>query len=174
MSLTPLDCLLNIRRMTYRSLTHEDFDAMVTGELTHYAIWLENVLIDVISDFFSVAERRSDFERLLLRRDGLTFQDKIEIVRAMLPLLGNQAAADQLKSLLPKIEDFKAGRNAFAHGVDVTPAGVHPPTIHVEVVTRSGKEKVVEVTPESHAASLAHADVLLKELRALREQLHIC
>lgn len=164
---------LVVRHMIYQSLTREDFDAMVTGELTHYAIWLENVLIGVISDFFSTPKQRGDFERLLLRRDGLTFQDKIEIVRAMLPLFRNQGAASQLKSLLPKVEEFKANRNAFAHGVDVTPSEISPPTIHVEIVTRSGKEKVVEVTPETHKASLAHAETLLKELQDVRGKLSV-
>ena len=157
--------------MTYQSRTREDFDAIVTGELTHYAIWLENVLIGVISDFFSPPRLRGHFERLLLRRDRLTFQDKIEIVRAMLPLFHNQGAAGRLKSLLPKVEEFKANRNAFAHGVDVTPSEISPPTIHVEIVTRSGKEKVVEVTPEAHEASLTRAEALLKELQDVRGQL---
>lgn len=157
--------------MTYQSLTREDFDAMVTGELTHYAIWLENVLIGVISDFFSTPKQRGDFERLLLRRDGLTFQDKIEIVRAMLHLFSNQGAAGQLKTLLSKVEEFKATRNAFAHGVDVTPSEIAPPTIHIEIVTRSGKEKVVEVSPKSHQASLVQAEALLKELQNVRMRL---
>ena len=29
--------------MDYYSLSQEDFDAVVTGELTHYALWLEDM-----------------------------------------------------------------------------------------------------------------------------------
>lgn len=159
--------------MDYRALTREDFDAMVTGELTHYAIWLENVLINIISDFFAINARRNDFERLLLRRDGLTFQDKLEITRAMLPLFANRDVAERLKAILGKIEEFKSTRNAFAHGMDVTPVETASPSVHVEIVTRSGKEKVVEVTPESHTAVMAYAETLLEEIQAVREALRV-
>ena len=27
--------------MDYHNLSHEDFDAVVTGEMTHYALWFE-------------------------------------------------------------------------------------------------------------------------------------
>ena len=131
--------------MNYRNLSKEDFDAIVTGELTHYSIWMENVLIDIISTQFSQPARRVDFERLLLRREGLTFQDKIEIVRAMLPQFSNKPAAGKLKPLLTKIEEFKAYRNAFAHGTDVTTSNNQDGGIYIEIVARSGKEKVVLV-----------------------------
>jgi hypothetical protein len=157
--------------MDYRSLSREDFDAIATGELTHYAIWLENALIKIIAEYFAVNSRQSDFERLLLRRDGLTFQDKLEITRAMLPLFSNQGAAERLKGLLGKIEEFKATRNAFAHGVDVTPHKIAPPSVHIGIVSRSGKEKTVEVTPESHMALLSEAESLLHEVWSVREAL---
>ncbi len=157
--------------MNYRNLSKEDFDAIVTGELTHYAIWMENVLVDIISKQFCQPARRVDFERLLLRRDGLTFQDKIEIVRAMLPQFSNQPAAQKFKHLLTKVEDFKANRNAFAHGTDVTPTINPGGGICVEIVTRSGKEKVVSVTLESHQTTIKEAETLLKELHTLRNEL---
>ncbi len=157
--------------MNYRNLSKEDFDAIVTGELTHYSIWMENVLIDLISTQLSQPARRVDFERLLLRRDGLTFQDKIEIVRAMLAQFSNKLAAQKLKPLLTKIEEFKAYRNAFAHGTDVTPSNNPDGGIYIEIVARSGKEKVVLVTPESHETTMSEAEALLKELHMLRDEL---
>ncbi|MBU2768015.1 hypothetical protein HAP94_17995 [Acidithiobacillus ferrivorans] len=157
--------------MNYRNLSKEDFDAIVTGELTHYSIWMENVLIDLISTQFSQPARRVDFERLLLRRDGLTFQDKIEIVRAMLPQFSNKLAAQKLKPLLTKIEEFKAYRNAFAHGTDVTPSNNQDGGIYIEIIARSGKEKLVLVTPESHEITMSEAEALLKELHMLRDEL---
>jgi hypothetical protein len=159
--------------MDHKKLSQEDFDAIVTGELTHYAAWLEDELIDIISDYFQQLDRRADFQRLLLRRDGLTFQDKIEIVRALLPLFANRLAAERLKVALPEIETFKATRNAFAHGRDVTPPDSKSLTLHVEVVSRAGKEKVIVVTPESHEAFLTAAERLLKEVQDVRGKLFL-
>ena len=157
--------------MNYQDLSREDFDAIITGELTHYAIWLEDVLVKLISHHFAPEVRRKDFERLMLRRDGLTFQDKIEIVRAMLPLFENRDAAEKLKQLLGRIEVFKANRNAFAHGLDVTPKELPPPTVHVEIITRSGKEKVLEVSPEVHREQMASAEALLNELNTVANEI---
>jgi hypothetical protein len=98
-----------------------ELDALVTGQLTHYALWLEDEVIGIISDYFAVPSKKSDFDRLLLQRDGLTFQDKIEVVRAIVPLFKKREVASKLKSILGKVEKFKQVRNAFAHGRDVTP-----------------------------------------------------
>ena len=156
----------------YARLDHADFDAIVTGELTHYAIWLEDVLIEVISDYFARPSRKLQFKKLLLRRDGLTFQDKIEIVRAMLPEFKNSAVAQELKQLLTKVENFKSSRNAFAHGHDITPTGTNDSRIHVEIVNRAGKEKIVVVTPESHSKALRELEQLLKSLESVKKRLH--
>jgi hypothetical protein len=157
----------------YEKLPHEDFDAIVTGELAHFAIWLENALIDIISDFFAQPTRKLQFKRLLLRREGLTFQDKIDIVRAMIPEFRNPAAAQELKQILNKIESFKADRNAFAHGLDVTPESSKGARIHVEIVTRAGKERTVEVTPESHVRNLKAVEQLLQSLISISKKLDL-
>jgi hypothetical protein len=157
--------------MSYKQLSKDDFDAIVTGELTHYAIWLESELIEIIADRFARPDQRVEFTTLVLRRDGLTFQDKIEIVRAMTPSFANRTAADRLKQLLPKIEEFKSNRNAFAHGLDVTPPDGPPGELRLEIIGRSGKGKVITVTCESHEAMMKHADQLLEELRSVRSRL---
>jgi len=157
--------------MKYKDLSHEDFDAIVTGELTHYALWFESEIINIITDYFlRSSPKRSDFERLLLLRDGLTFQDKIEIVRAMIPLFGKEASTVNLKSLLKQVEDFKSWRNAVAHGVDASDDDTKP-ELKVEVVSRSGKQKIVHITPESHQAKMAEAEKLFSELVAARKGL---
>jgi hypothetical protein len=70
--------------MDYRKLAREDFDAIVTGELTHYAVWIEVQLQDALCNFFVDDDKvRERFQRLLMRRDGLTFQHKIDITRAL-------------------------------------------------------------------------------------------
>ncbi len=49
--------------MKYDDLSHEDFDAIVTGELTHYALWLEGEIINIIADYFIGSDaKRSDFK----------------------------------------------------------------------------------------------------------------
>jgi len=160
-----------IEKMKYEDLSHEDFDAIVTGELTHYALWLEGEIIDIITDYFIGSDlKRSDFKRLLLLRDGLTFQDKIEIVRAMIPLFSQNTTTVNLKSLLKHVEDFKSWRNALAHGADVSEDD-EKPELKVEVVTRSGKEKVVRITPKSHEVKMAEAEKLLSDLSAARKAL---
>lgn len=157
--------------MNYDNLSHQDFDAVVTGEITHYALWFEEEVTGIIADYFlQTSPRKSDFQRLLLQRDGLTFQDKIEIVRAMCPLFGEKAVTVKLKAALKRIEDFKSWRNALAHGVDVSNDD-DKPELKVEVVSRSGKEKVVHITAKAHEAKLAEAEALLDKLKAAREGL---
>lgn len=103
--------------MDYEKLHPEQFDALVTGELTHFGLWFEDELVGVICDYFvGDTPLRNDFLRLLMRREGLTFQDKIEIVRALVPVFPQESSARWTK-LLKRIEDFKALRNAAAHGV---------------------------------------------------------
>ena len=158
--------------MKYRDLTKDDFDSIVTGELTHHAIWLEGELIGIISDYFLEGSTKTlDFERLLFRRDGLTFQDKIEIVRGMIPLFSNVDVVPQLKRLLLKVEEFKIFRNAFAHGLDVPPGKGDKLCLKIELIGRSGKEKTVEVTPETHEKHVDNLEILLKDLSKVRQDL---
>ena len=159
------------RDMDYKDLSHEDFDAVVTGELTHYALWFENEIMNIITDYFlGSSSKRSDFKRLILLRDGLTFQDKIEVVYAMLSLLGKKAELVNLQSILKRVEDFKSWRNALAHGLDVSTDDTKP-EISIEIVSRSGKEKTVHITPESHEQTLDEAQKLLAELQKARKGL---
>lgn len=150
------------------------FDALVTGELTHHAIWLEGEIDNIICDYFvGIGDRAKDFTRLFLRRDGLTFQDKIEIVRGMLPLFEAEAEVVNLKSLLNRVEDFKSSRNAMAHGRNVSKDDSEL-KLKIEIVTRSGKERVLEITPESHKTMTEGARTLYQELKAARNYLCGC
>jgi hypothetical protein len=158
--------------MIYRELSKEDFDAIVTGELTHVAIWLEGEVHGIICDYFvSEKAKWDDFLRLVLRRDGLTFQDKIEIVRGMLPLFPDSAQTT-LKRLLLRVEEFKAIRNAFVHGLDVSADEHDPLKMRVEIIGRNGKEKVIEISPETHQELLDDAQSLLAELNRARSSVH--
>jgi len=152
--------------MRFEDLDKEDFDAIVTGELTHYAIWMEDEINRLITDYFvSDKSKSKDFRRLLLYRDGLTFQDKLEIARGMIPLLGlNDQDQTQFRTILNAVEDFKSWRNAMAHGLDTTP-GDCKGVIRIWIVSRSGKEKTIEITPESHRAKMDEAEKLYHSLR---------
>jgi len=152
--------------MRYEDLDKEDFDAIVTGELTHYAIWMEDEINLLITDYFiSDKSKSKDFHRLLLYRDGLTFQDKLEIAKGMIPLLGlNDQDQTQFRTILNAVEDFKSWRNAMAHGLDATP-GDYKGVIRIEIVSRSGKEKTIEISPESHSAKMDEAEKLYHSLR---------
>jgi len=157
--------------MEYQNIDKEDFDAVVTGQLAHYGLWLEEELNNIITDYFITdVTNQSEFRRLVLYREGLTFQDKIEIVRGMLPLFGAAAKEVDLKSLLKEIEDFKSWRNALAHGLDVSPDDKRP-LIKVEVVTRSGKEKQFEITPKSHKVTIKKTQGLLMRIQKARKRL---
>lgn len=156
--------------MNYEKLSREEFDAIVTGELTHYAIWLEGEIINILADYFvGDSERRENFITLLLRRDGLSFQDKIEILRAMTPIFGQVAIDEDLRGILQQVEELKSFRNAFAHGLDSSTDQSH--TISVEVVGRSGKPKVVTVTPDSHRAVMEKAEQLMSKLKTFRSRI---
>lgn len=157
--------------MDYAELGHEDFDALVTGTFTHYALWLEDVLNSIISDYFVRShDRQARFKRLILHREGLSFQDKIDIVRSMVPLFGKLAEQVKLKSILKEIEDFKFWRNALAHGLDASTSD-DPLQLRVEFVSRSGKEKSIEITPDSYYEMAGNFDDLLKRARAARNEL---
>jgi hypothetical protein len=152
--------------MKYDRLDKEDFDAIVTGELTHYAIWMESEINRLITDYFVAEKTKSDeFRRWILHRDGLTFQDKLEIARGMTSSFGlNEEDQKLFRTILTGIENFKSWRNAMAHGFDNTP-GDYQGAIRIEIVSRSGKEKTIEITPESHEAKLDEAEKLYHSLK---------
>jgi len=113
---------------------------------------------------------KDHFRRLFLYREGLTFQDKLEIVRGLITVFGETAEQCKLKSLLKRIEEFKSWRNTLAHGIgESNLEETHK--IVVEVVTRSGKEKRIEITPASHRKMLEETEKLLTEVQEARIQL---
>ena len=156
--------------MDYYRLTQAEFDALVTGELTHNALWLEDIANGIICEYFiGHRDKEDEFRRIVLYRDGLTFQDKLEIIRGMIPLFGQAAEECNLKAILKEVEDFKSWRNALAHGLDKTNPG-EPHKLIIEVVTRSGKEKRVEITPESHTEMINNVADLAERFTNARKK----
>lgn len=154
----------------YEDLELDEFDAVVTGELMHLAIHFEGELDDIIIDTFQVC-KTTEFRKLILHREGLKFQDKIEIVRCCIPMLEKIVSPLELKKTLNEIESFKAWRNALSHGRDVG-STADPLKLCVEIVNRAGKEKVVEITPESHQAMLDEMDVVLTRMKKMAEAIN--
>ncbi|BCD95863.1 hypothetical protein [Marinagarivorans cellulosilyticus] len=156
--------------MNYEDLTQEEFDVFVTGELTHRALALEDQVNAIISEYFigNMNSKEDDFRRLILDRDGLTSQDKIEIVRAMIPIFGQSAKDSNLKKILNEVEKFKSLRNAMAHGQCRTDKA-DPLRLKLRMVTRSGKEKIFDITPDSHRNTIAEVDELIKRLTEARD-----
>ena len=52
--------LFNGKEIKYEDLDKADFDAIVTGELTHYALWHEGELNNIIEDYFKIRILISD------------------------------------------------------------------------------------------------------------------
>ncbi len=152
--------------MRYEQMEREQFDAVVTGELTHFAIWMEDEINRLITNYFVGDQTKANnFRRLILRRDGLTFQDKLEVARGMISLLGlDDDGQKNFKRILRDVERFKSWRNAMAHGRDVT-ADDDEGRFLIEMVSRSGKERVYELTAHSHRKMMDEAEVLHASLR---------
>ena len=76
--------------MDYATLERDEFDAVVTGELTHYALWLEGGLDSLLCDYFlGETPRRADFLRLLLQREGCPSKTSSGLYERCYPCLGN-------------------------------------------------------------------------------------
>lgn len=155
--------------MDYKNMSKEDFDAIVTGELTHLSISIEDEINNIICDYFIISGKRIDFKRLILYRDGLTFHDKLEIIHAMIPIFSKVSDVKQFKYLLREVEKFKSIRNAMAHGLDVSNNDSN--MLRVEIVSRSGKQKIIEITPVSHKRTYEHGEQLLDKIRKARMEI---
>lgn len=157
--------------MNYTELSKEDFDAVVTGELTHYAIWHESALEGFITNFFCFPQRSTLFTQLLMRRDGFTSQNKIEVIRSIIDILQiDDTKKKSWYATLKRIEDFKSFRNAFAHGLDITPFP-YVGNLSIEIISRSGKEKKIEITQESYLILLQEGEETLKSIQNLCEDI---
>jgi hypothetical protein len=150
----------------YRTMTREDFDAIVTGELTHQAVWLEIELETAIENCFAVPQAaRESFRRLMLKRDGMTFLNKIELVRSIVDEgQFEQSYKTAWKKAFTEIDEIRRIRNAMAHGQDIGGSGLE---IRIGYINRSGKEVEITVTPDNHVKLLDKADKLRAEVKAL-------
>jgi hypothetical protein len=134
---------------------------------------MEDTLQLILCDYFVPNEDRAlVFYDIMLRRDGLTLQNKIEIVRALIDRRSDidLVTKAQVRDALRRVEEFKAIRNALAHGRDVGGEGL---SLEIEIVGRSGNPKKVVVSPTSHNAELAKAEALVAELDGLRARLNV-
>jgi hypothetical protein len=87
----------------------------------------------------------------------------------MFPLLGELISKLELKKLINEVEDFKKYRNAMAHGLSV--ANDKTLVLNIEIVSRSGKPKVITITPESHEKFYKKGELLLNKLKQVRKKI---
>jgi len=156
----------------YTKHNRQDFDAIVTGELAHYAIWMEEALAQIIASYFCKPALAKSFKELVLRRDGMTFQNKIDLVRTILSEIASPEDAPHIKQTLNDVDELKEFRNALAHGLDVSPdeSSLH---IVIETISRTGKPRKFEITPENHAARMNKANSTLSSLDKIAEQFKV-
>lgn len=155
----------------YFRLHQNEFDAIVTGEVAHYALWFEYELIAIISDYFVNPLKQDDFNRIVLRREALTFSAKVDIVRSMKSLCLSEQYIKRFDDVLLRLSDFIQTRNSLAHGICVTPKNLERLEIHIEVISRGGNQKKVVITPESHVAMMMEAESIFKEIQDLRQKM---
>jgi hypothetical protein len=152
-----------------------DFDEIVTGRLTHLTIWLEEELIGLITDYLlgGVGTRKDSFKRLIMYRDGLTMQDKLEIYRAIVSELNlSDLQKAEITRTLNEVIEFKSYRNALAHGRENSRRDDRLEVV-IEIVTRSGKFKEVTLTEDGFEKLVDTGDRLLEELRKFRSSLKL-
>jgi hypothetical protein len=161
----------------YEKLTPDEFDAVVTGELTHSAIWFEDRFNEFLISYLGILKSRSEiFTLLFLYREGLRFQDKIEISEAIIRHHNayltrpgpKQIDVSRALRLFGEIKKLKTVRNALAHGLAVQKSDKSAtPMLHVQTIGRSGKKNETEITPSSHKDQLQQLDKLHAELDSI-------
>jgi hypothetical protein len=140
--------------MHYEKLDRADFDAIVTGELAHFAIWFDKLLEDIVCQYFLgfFSPRQDDFTNLILRRDGITFNTKIDIVAKIIDkdeyLIQHR---DDLKDIFKTMDSLKRLRNAMAHGVDM---GGEELELNIELTSSAGKKSLFKITPKTHIQNI--------------------
>jgi hypothetical protein len=151
--------------MKYTELDRVWFDAIVTGELTHYALWFEEQLEFLVMAFFLNDHRVIElFSMTFLRSRDFTMAKKTEFVKTVLKGWDDSRSGEFL-SAIKDMEEIIAIRNAMAHGRDVGGTGL---SLSIEIVSHGGKAKTIEITPESHEQIMDTAERCLDKLKELK------
>jgi hypothetical protein len=149
----------------YTKLSIGELDAIVTGELVHISLILELEINKFISEYFTYrGSRKEDFRAIILHRSCLTFQDKIDIVKAVLNKFYPKINKSEATKLLGKVEEFKSLRNAFSHGYASLTKPNEQVEVSIEMYTYSGKAKTIKITPENYKARYKEYYALFLEL----------
>ena len=110
--------------MKYNDLDRIWFDAIVTGELTHYALWFEEQLEFLILAYFISDPRVTDnFSSTFVRSREFTMARKTELVKKILKS-SKHSRSDEFLAVFGELEKIIAIRNAMAHGKDVGGKGL--------------------------------------------------
>jgi hypothetical protein len=151
--------------MDYRDLDRAEFDAIVTGELTHYALWFEEQLDFLITVYFINDPRVIDrFSLIFLRSREFSTSRKMTLINSLLKGWADNRSKEFL-SVITEVEQIIAIRNAMAHGRDVGGTGLD---LLVAIQSHGGKTKNISITPDTHEEMLEVAERCLNKLKELK------
>jgi|GEM_PF-4721425 len=151
--------------MKYDDLDRIWFDAIVTGELTHYALWFEEQLEFLILAYFISDPRvNENFASTFVRSREFTMARKIELVKKILKS-SKHSRSDEFLAAFGGLEKIIAIRNAMAHGRDVGGKGLE---LRIEIESYGGKTKTIKITPETHSQIMESAEQCLEKLKELK------
>jgi hypothetical protein len=152
--------------MKYQKLEREEFDAIVTGEMTHYALWFEDQLEALITLYFvddpNVIEL---FEATFIRSRHFSLSQKLEFTKKLLRQWSDSKRSSEFKAVIEEVETLIAIRNTMAHGRDIGGTGLE---LLIEIQSYGGKTKEISITPETHEAAMATAERCLTKLKELK------
>lgn len=151
--------------MKYGDLDRVWFDAIVTGELTHYALWFEEQLEFLILAYFTDDPRVvDDFFSTFVRSREFTMARKIDFARKIVKN-SNHSRSGEFTVVFGELEKIIAIRNAMAHGRDVGGQGLK---LRIEIESYGGKAKTIEISPDTHSQIMDSAEQCLEKLKELK------
>jgi len=157
--------------INYSTLSPQDFDAIVTGELIHLTLHLELEMNAFLIDYFLKGSSRKDEFRIhFFYRECLTLQEKIDIIKAV--LTRNSSTIDKTESnqIIKIVEELKSLRNTLAHGFSDPLKDDKDLKIQIELYSRSGKRKTIEISPQNHTQLMNDFDQKIKQIEAWRKR----
>jgi len=137
--------------LNYANMSRHEFDAIVTGELSSLTLSFELQINEIIIGYFlQGARRKDDFRIVFFYRECMTFQQKMDIVKVIINTNPSRLDKTESNKILKMIESFKSLRNALAHCFTHSLDQGNELRICLDMFSRSGRYKVIEITPESH------------------------
>lgn len=156
----------------FEYLSPQEFDIVATGEFTHFVLWIESVLEEIIATHFVASTaKQSDFVRLVLRPEGISTIHRIGIVKGILDSLDlTETDAKKWKAALNGAEKVIRRRNVLSHGIGLGP-NPYPAkgVLKIKLASRSGKYRILEISADQYRHIRASASSNITALQELRK-----